>query len=734
MPKSVKTQSARSAGTDLLPQPGKGGAPRAADEDGKAVPAVRNGWLAASFVLVFISLSAALLFSGAAGVTQLGGAGTLTRWGLPVAKALQNVSMAAVIGSLVFAVAILPKNLNFRRVRKSASGRSASMEPEHPAFTRALALASAAAVTWTLSALAVMVFTYSDVSGLPLGFDSAYTAGLGSFLTDFATGRAWLAVSIIAAVVTALTFGVRSVGMLAFTLVLSIGALLPMALTGHSAGGDDHAAAVNSIGLHLLGVCLWIGGILVLAVISRQLGSITGVVLTRFSALAGFAFALVFLSGVVNASLRISSLDQLGTPWGTLVLFKAGLTLLLGVLGLMHRRWVIPRLAGANPSRTPAPEGNRGVPQGGLSAQRVLWQLVTVELAIMGAVSGVAAALGRTAPPRSEEPPADASPARILTGYDLPPELTGERYLTEWRPDWLWVAVILTLATAYLIGLVKVRRRGDKWPVLRAVCWLVGLLALGYITSGAPAIYGMVLFSTHMLGHMALTMVVPLFLVLGAPVTLALKALTPRTDGTRGIREWILIGVHSRFSKIITNPIFAAVNFAGSIVVFYYSDLFGFALREHVGHELMVVHFLLTGYIFILTMIGIDPVPGRAPYPLRLVILLATMAFHAFFGVAVMGGTALIQASYFGNMGREWGLSALADQQLGGSLMWGIGEIPTLFVAIGVAYQWSKSDARETRRSDRAAERNNDADLTAYNNMFANLAQRDAGTPDQGDR
>ncbi|WP_423723619.1 cytochrome c oxidase assembly protein [Arthrobacter zhangbolii] len=738
MPKSAKTQTDRSAGSSLPPNAGSRDESAAPRGSGNAVPAVRNGWLAAAGALVLVALVAALLFTGAAGASQLGDPGALTRWALPVAKAVQNVSMAAVIGSLVFAVAILPKNLNYKRSRKSATERTASAEPEHPAFTRTLTLTSAAAVTWTLSALAVMVFTYSDVSGLPLSGDPTYTSGLASFLTDFATGRAWLAVSIIAAVVTALSFGVRSLNMLAFTGILAAGALLPTALIGHSAGGDDHSAAVNSIGLHLLGVCLWIGGIIVLAVISRQLGSITGVVLTRFSALAGFTFALVFLSGVVNASLRITSPDQLATEWGALVITKAALTLLLGLLGLMHRRWIIPRLAGANPARTPsaAATGTAAVPgsKGELSAQRVLWQLIAVELAVMGAVSGVAVALGRTAPPRSEELPPDASPARILTGYDLPPELTPERYLTEWRPDWLWVAIILTLATSYLIGAVKVRRRGDKWPVLRTICWLVGLVALFYITCGAPQVYGMVLFSTHMLGHMALTMVVPLFLVLGAPVTLALKALPPRPDGTRGIREWILIGVHSRYSKIITNPIFAAVNFAGSIVVFYYSDLFGFALREHVGHELMVVHFLLTGYIFILTMIGIDPLPSRAPYPLRLVILLATMAFHAFFGVAVMGGTSLIQASYFGNMGREWGLSALEDQQLGGSLMWGIGEIPTLFVAIGVAYQWSKSDARETRRSDRAAERNNDADLAAYNNMFANLAQRDARTPDQGDR
>ncbi|MFZ3451850.1 cytochrome c oxidase assembly protein [Arthrobacter sp. 7Tela_A1] len=670
---------------------------------------------------MILALGVALLFTGAAAASQLSDPGALTRWGLPIAKAVQNGAVAAVIGSLVFAVFILPKHTGARRGKGERETR-----PEHPAFTQALSLASAAAAVWTLAAIAVMLFTYSDVSGLPLSPAPSYTEGLASFLTDFSTGRAWLAVSIIAAVVTTLTFGVRSLTGLALTTALAVGGLLPMALVGHAAGGDDHSAAVNSIGLHLLGVCLWIGGIIVLAVISKNLGDITETVLRRFSALAGFGFVLVAASGVVNASLRITSLDQLNSRWGALVLFKIAATLVLGIFGVLHRRWLIPRLsAPGSKSAAPSPAP--------LGAKRVLWQFIGVELLIMAAISGVAAALARTAPPRPEELPPNASPARILTGYDLPPELTPERYLTEWRFDWLWVAIVVTIGAAYILGLRKLRRRGDKWPIVRTLSWFVGLIALTYVTSGAPAVYGMVLFSTHMLGHMALTMVVPLFLVLGAPLTLALKALTPRGDGSRGLREWILIGVHSRYSKIITNPIFAAVNFAGSIVIFYYSDLFGFALREHVGHELMVLHFLLTGYIFILTMIGIDPLPTRAPYPLRLVILLATMAFHAFFGVAVMGQTSLIQASYFGNMGRDWGLSALEDQQLGGSIMWGIGEIPTVLVAIGVALQWSRTDARETKRKDRAAERNNDAELTAYNNMFAQLAERDAKS-DQGER
>ncbi|MBW4095727.1 MAG: cytochrome c oxidase assembly protein, partial [Acidobacteria bacterium] len=183
--------------------------------------------------------------------------------------------------------------------------------------------------------------------------------------------------------------------------------------------------------------------------------------------------------------------------------------------------------------------------------------------------------------------------------------------------------------------------------------------------------------------------------------------------------------VHSRFSAVVTHPLFAAANFAGSLVLFYYSPAFGYAMRDHVGHELMVLHFTITGYLFILTMIGVDPIPRRAPYPMRLLLLLATMAFHAFFGVSIMSSTTLLDASYFGNMGRTWGDSAIVDQQTGGAVAWGIGEVPTVLIALGVALMWSRSDDRESKRKDRAAERNNDADLNAYNDMFAQLAQRE---------
>jgi putative copper resistance protein D len=68
-----------------------------------------------------------------------------------------------------------------------------------------------------------------------------------------------------------------------------------------------------------------------------------------------------------------------------------------------------------------------------------------------------------------------------------------------------------------------------------------------------------------------------------------------------------------------------------------------------------------------------------------------------------------------------WGTSALSDQQTGGGIAWSVGEIPTLVLAIGVAVAWSRSDEREGRRRDRAADRTGDAELQAYNDMLANL-------------
>jgi putative copper resistance protein D len=138
----------------------------------------------------------------------------------------------------------------------------------------------------------------------------------------------------------------------------------------------------------------------------------------------------------------------------------------------------------------------------------------------------------------------------------------------------------------------------------------------------------------------------------------------------------------------------------------------------------MVAHFLITGYLLVQALIGVDPVPYRFPYPFRLLLLLAVMAFHAFFGLAMMTGNGLLLADWYGAMGRPWGVSAIEDQQAGGGIAWSVGEIPTVILAIAVAIQWSKQDKKETTRRDRTADRTNEAELGEYNAMLERLNSR----------
>ncbi|GFZ84898.1 cytochrome c oxidase assembly protein [Nesterenkonia alkaliphila] len=632
--------------------------------------------------------------------------GALTRWGLPAARYIHHLAMATAVAAAILAAVAIPSRTGPRDRQNRNAGT------EHPLYSRALQIGMTAAVVWTVAAIAVLVLTFSDLAGLRLSADQAFSEGFFDYALNIATGQAWLAIVLIAGSCATLLAAVRQPAAVGSAGLLGLCAIVPMAMVGHSSSGDDHTAAVNSLGLHLLGVVVWVGGLIVLALlapdISRtakdQAGSeILGTLLRRYSVLAGLALVTVAASGLINAGLRVSGFgDLFGTEYGLMLLAKAVATLVLAGIGFAHRSWVIRRLPGR---------------------AKLLWQLIIVEVAVMSAVIGISAVLGRTSPPVPEELPPDATAARQLTGYDLPPEPGLANFFTLWRFDWLWVAVILFLAIWYVRAVVLVRAKGISWPVMRAVAWLFGLAVLLWVTSGGPAVYGMVTFSGHMIQHMTLTMVAPIFLVMGSPVTLAMRALPVRQDGTRGPREWILWLVHSTWSKIITHPIVAAVNFAGSILLFYYTPVFGWALEYHLGHVFMTVHFLLTGYIFALVIIGRDPLPSRPPHFARVIILLATMVFHAFFAVALMSSEQLIQPDWFGNMGHGW-FPAIDDQHNGGELMWGLGEIPAVLLGVIACIQWAKDDKREMKRLDREADRTGDAELEAYNRMFEEMAQR----------
>jgi putative copper resistance protein D len=311
-----------------------------------------------------------------------------------------------------------------------------------------------------------------------------------------------------------------------------------------------------------------------------------------------------------------------------------------------------------------------------------------------------------------------------LLGYAMPPPVTFRTYFTQFYGEALWLAVVAVLLGLYGAGVVRLLRRGDRWPAQRTVFWVAGCLALVFVTSGGPGVYGRIHFSTHMVQHMSLMVVVPLLLVFGAPITLAMRALTARTDASFGPRELLLRLVHARVLKVLGHPLVAAVLFTGSLTVFYYSNLFELAMSTHTGHVLMTAHFLLTGYLFVWSLVGIDPGPARPPYPFRLVLLLVTLAFHAFFGIGLMSSGALLAPDWWHALGQTDDAALLRDQQNGGAIAWGAGDVPSLLLGLALLVGWVRSDAQETRRKDRQADRDHDAELREYNERLEAMARR----------
>jgi cytochrome c oxidase assembly factor CtaG/putative copper export protein len=637
----------------------------------------------------FIAVLVGLVFGGGADAALIADPGAAVRYGLPIAKLAATLGAAGAIGGLMLALLAL--------------------SPEHPEHGRALDVAAASAAVWTVSAAASAFFTFLAAYLEPVTIDDRFGRLIAGFLTSTELGQAWLTTIVMAAVVTVLCFAVRSPAVLAGVAVVAVAALWPVAQTGHAGGTADHDAAVTAVYLHSVFAAMWVGGLLTILVTRQALAARLPVVLTRYSTIALVAFVVVAISGLVSAQVRIGTLDALGSPYGLIVVAKVGALIGLGAFGAAYRRRLIGNLERDH------------------RRQSTFWLIVTAELALMGVASGLATALARTSTPVPQIPVdqlANPTPAEILTGSPLPPAFEAWRLATEWDLNLLWALLAGFGAFFYVAGVVRMHRRGDPWPVHRTILWTLGMVLLVLVTSSGLAVYERYLFSIHMLGHMVLSMGIPVMLVLGAPVTLAARAIHARKDGSRGPREWILAIVHSRFAAIVGHPIVASVVFAVSLLVFYYSPLFSWAVSDHLGHQWMVLHFLLSGYLFVNALIGVDPAPYRPPYPIRLIILLATMAFHAFFGLSLITGTGLLLPEWFGAMGREWGQPPLADQQTGGGIAWSVGEIPTLVLAMLVVWSWSRADGRETKRLDRRADRDGDADLEAWNAMLAERARQ----------
>ncbi len=293
--------------------------------------------------------------------------------------------------------------------------------------------------------------------------------------------------------------------------------------------------------------------------------------------------------------------------------------------------------------------------------------------------------------------------ALSLLTQDAPetlPRFTLGRVFTDWGIDPVPFVVTVWAVGLYLLGVSVLHRRGDRWPVGRTLSFVgLGMGAFFFATSSGLGRYDTTLLSVHMVQHMILSMVVPLALALGAPVTLALRTL-PLAP-----RRWLLVALHSRVATVLAFAPLTFVLYVTSPWALYFSSWYDASLASAFVHEMMHVHLVLVGTLFFWPLMGIDPVPGRVSHPFRVLLTLMTLPFHAFLGVAIMGGTTLIGGAHYlalreGPMG-AWLPPVIEDQHLAGGILWASGDlIGVLFFAV-LFTQWVRQSTREAAREDR---------------------------------
>ncbi|BBN47468.1 cytochrome c oxidase assembly protein [Mycobacterium avium] len=675
-------------------------APPAGTASTEAVPQHRTlVWPVLAGVAVLAGCTAAgigaLSLASALTATGLPDPGPVTTLGLPFLRAAGEIAAVLAVGSFLFAAFLVPPQ------------PSGVLDADG---YRALRLGTVASGVWAVCAALMVPLTLSDVSGHPVA--DLRPAQMWSLAGLITTASAWRWTAMLAAAITLASLPVLRWSWAPVLLAASLTTLIPLGLTGHSSAGGSHDLATNGLLIHLVAAALWAGGLLALlayALRGGQGGGHLGLATRRFSAIALWCWVAMALSGLVNAAVRVQPSDLLATGYGRLVLAKAAALCLLGGVGWRQRRVNVAALqAVSTPER----------------ARRALLRLTLIEAALFGLTFGIAVGLGRTAPP---PPPARLpSIAEAEIGYDFdgPPTLT--RILFDWRFDLIFGTAAIVLAGLYVAGVVRLRRRGDRWPPGRTSSWLLGCLVLLFVTSSGVGRYMPAMFSMHMVVHMCLSMLVPILLALGAPVTLALRALPAAGRGDPpGPREWLLAALHSRFSRLLTNPVVATVLFVAGFYGLYLSNLFDTTASSHAGHLLMNLHFLLSGYLFYWVVIGVDPTPRPIPPLAKLAVVFASLPLHAFFGVVLMGTRKVLGADYYRSLGFSWHTDLLGDQRLGGGIAWSAGEFPLVIVMLALLVQWARSDRRTAKRLDRAADRDDDAELAAYNAMLAQLAGRD---------
>lgn len=533
-----------------------------------------------------------------------------------------------------------------------------------------LATARHWAIGWACAALLRVPLDAAATSAVPV---SVVAGSLSDFLASVQTTQAWLLTAIVAFAVSLLLPAVRRWRAAAVLLAVSVLVQLATVVTAQVSVGANHDLATD---VAVFGtVALWTA----IAVALGLGGADRPDLRNRRRRLLRIALPVALAARVLVGLFEMAG-QTWWQPYGWTVI--AALVLLVAALVLRGRFRVAALL--------------------GVLGSQVL-QLVL-------------------APPRYSMP---QTPQINYLGYEIEDAPRLLSLLLPGRINLLVTVIALTAIVLYLLGVRRLRRRGDRWPTGRIVSWLLGWAIVLYIVVSQVWQYSASMFTWHMVVHMVLNMFAPALLVLAGPLTLLLRCRPAAAPGRLwSIRDFVAQGLTSRLLRVVGHPLVIWFIFVATFYALYLTGLFDVAMKYHWAHQLMTLHFIIGGALYYQVVIGVDS-PGRPiPHVAKLGYILAAMPFHAFFAVAVLN-SAVIGEQYYLSLGLPWQGDLAEQQQVGGQLAWGMGELPLLGVTIALLAQWFRSDAREARRFDRAQDSGLDTSLDAYNEMLAELERRE---------
>lgn len=633
-----------------------------------------SGALAALSIVVGVALAA-----GAYPFLSLGTSdpGMLVRLGTPVLRLAADTAATVCAGALGYTVF-------FTGPQPAQPPEPPGHQPPEPAPPpgtvspqgyAALRTAGRWAAGWSVAALLLVPFDAAATSGLRL-HQALTPGGLRTLLDALEAPKAWLLTAGVAATVAVgcrLALRWRTAWLL---LGLALFAVLPPLAVGHSASQTGHDLGTSAIMVHVPVAVLWLGVLVALGRAGRRVPP-SPVAWRRYRRLALICWLALAGSGAVDAMVLAPGRAAFGTGYGLLLGAKVAILATLGGLGVLIRRRATRE---------------RGQDRPGWSGR-----LLATEVLLLAAAFGASVGLAHLPAPAFLGRRVDGE--QLLLGYHLagPPSLA--RLALDWRVEVLSAALAAVLAGCYLAGVWRLRRRDKRWPPGRTASWLAGCVLLLLATSSGLGRYAPAMFSVQTAGHMITGMLAPLLFALGGPLSLAEQALPAAAPGELpGPREWLAQAQASTLVRVLTQPLVCLPIFAGAPFLLYFTPAFDVMVRYHWAHLAVDVGFLVIGYLFAWSVVGVDPLPRTMPDLLRLAMLVAAMPFDIVFGAVIIGtgriiGNGAASANLYSALALPWAHNLAADQRLGGVIALAIGEASFLLALVILVTRWSRAGA-----------------------------------------